>query len=131
MKEVVYKLDAPIDGVEELVLFAPTRKHLKFAFAVKQAFMSAAFEMAEKMGDKTETKDADSDTVLEGSEMIAALYSGSADVGDLIERFILNCTDSTMCQMQGGNIPKDFWEKVPMVDVEGLFAEFLGNFIII
>lgn len=129
MKDISYKLKKPINGVKELVLCAPTRKQLKFAAYVKSSFMSVAMEMAEKMsGDATSGS---SDAKLEGKDMLAALYAGDVDTGDLIERFQSACTDSSMCQMQGGNVPDDFWDGMSMEDAEGLFAEFLGNFITI
>ncbi len=127
-KDVIYKLKKSKDGVKELVLFAPTRKQIKFAAAVKSNFMSVAIEMAEKMSDQ---KTSNKDTKLEGADMLAALYAGSVDVGDLIDRFQSACTNSPMCQMQGGNVPDEFWEDFSMEDAEGLFATFLGNFITI
>lgn len=128
MKEVVYKLKSPQDGIKELVLHAPTRKQIKFAAAVKSAFMRVAMEMAEKIDSPSGKSD---DSVLQGSDMLSALYAGSADVGDLIDRFQCACTNSPMCQMNGGPVPEALWDNMTMEDVEGLFAEFLGNFIII
>lgn len=133
MKEVIYKLIGPVDGVNELVLRAPTRKNLKFAAAVKSAFMEGAVTMAEKFktsgGDNKKTRDEDDG--LDGKEMLSSLYAMGADVGTLLERFILACTDSQMCHANASPVANDFWDNVSMDDMEGLFAEFLGNFITI
>lgn len=130
MKEVIYELKTPVDGVKELALFAPTRKHLKFAAFVKSSFMQVAIEMAEKLGDRERTS-GDEDLVLTGDQMLATLYSGSVDVGELLERFQSGCTNSSLCKMNGGAVPEEFWDGMSMEDVEGLFASFLGNFITI
>lgn len=129
MKDVSYKLKTTVDGVKELTLRAPTRKQLKFAAAVKSSFMVVAMKMAERMGDSVPSEKSDGE--LSGPDMLAALYAGEADVGSLLERFQSACTKSSMCQMNGGEVPDDFWDGVSMEDVEGLFAAFLGNFIII
>lgn len=129
MKDVSYKLKTPVDGVKELTLRAPTRKQLKFAAAVKSSFMSVAMKMAETM--KASEPAESSGGELNGSDMLSALYAGGADVGSLLERFQSACTKSPMCQMNGGEVPDEFWDSLPMDDTEGLFAEFLGNFITI
>ena len=129
MKDVSYKLKSEVNGVKELTLQAPTRKQLKFAAAVKSSFMSVAMKMAEKMGDEKPSEKSDGE--LNGSDMLAALYAGEADVGSLLERFQSACTKSPMCQMNGGDVPDDFWDEVSMEDAEGLLAAFLGNFITI
>lgn len=133
MKETVYKLETEIDGVKELVLRAPSRKQLKFASAVKSAFMSTAVEMAKNLGDRIDEPEGSDDAAsIKGREMLMAMYAGSSvDVGDLIERFISTCTNSSMCQMNGGNVPDAFWDNVSTDDMEGLFAEFIENFITI
>ena len=135
MKNVTYKLKTPIDGVKELVLNAPTRKQLKFAAAVKSSFMSVAIEMTEKLGEKVSPdkakKGGEEDVKISGNEMLMTMYGGSIDTGDLIDRFISACTSSPMCQMNGGEVPESFWEGVTMEDMEGLFAEFIENFITI
>lgn len=130
MKNASYKLKKSINGVKELTLSAPTRKQLKFAASVKSSFMSVAMEMAEKMGDD-KPSEGSGDKELSGTDMLAALYAGDVDVGDIIDRFQSACTKSPMCQMQGGDVPDDFWDDMSMEDAEGLFAEFLGNFITI
>lgn len=130
MKDVSYTLKTEVNGVKELLLRAPTRKQLKFAASVKSSFMSVAMKMAEKMKDTTPSEK-DADKKLNGADMLAALYAGEVDVGTLLERFQSACTKSPMCQMNGGDVPDDFWNDITMEDTEGLFAEFLGNFITI
>ena len=131
MKNAKYELSEPIDGVKELVLHAPTRNQLKFAAFIKSSFMSIALDMADKV-DTTKSKPSQSeDTVLVGSDMLAALYVGDCDMGEMLDRFLCACTDSPMCQMNGGPVPKAFFEDFPVKDTEGLFADFLGIFITI
>ncbi len=135
MKEAIYKLETPVDGVKEIVLFAPSRKQLKFAAFIKSSFMSVAVEMAGKMDEKDkkeyEKKDEKKDKKISGRDMLLAMYAGSIDVGEMIDRFIDTCTESTMCRMNGSPVPKEFWNTMSMVDMEGLFAEFIENFITI
>lgn len=134
MKNVIYKLATPVDGVKELVLSAPTRKQLKFAAFIKSSFMSVAMSMAEKLSsDKSDDKKSDDvgDQILSGKDMLSALYAGDVDVGNMLERFQSACTKSSMCQMNDGPIPDEFWDGVSWEDTEGLFAMFLGNFITI
>lgn len=129
MKEAIYTLSTPVNGVEDLVLHAPSRKNLKFAAAVKGAFMAGAARMADRMS--TEDSGGESSGELDGKEMLAALYVMDCDVGDLLERFLCACTNSDMCQAHGAPVGKDFWECMDLAETEGLFAEFLGNFITI
>ena len=129
MKEAVYTLANPIAGIEELVLRAPSRKNLKFAAAVKGAFMAGAARMADRISSEDSGKEASGE--LDGKEMLAALYVMDVDVGDLLERFLCACTNSDMCQADGAPVAKDFWESMDLSETEGLFAEFLGNFITI
>ena len=130
MKEATYTLSEEVDGVSSLVLRAPTRKQLKFAAAVKSAFMATAMKMRDLAGD-SDRSEGDEDKVLKGDEMLAALYAGEQDVGDLIDRFLSACTNTPLCRMNGGPVPSEFWESVPLEDLEGLFATFLENFITI
>ena len=130
MKEVIYTLKTEIDGVKELVLRAPTRKQLKFAAAVKSAFMSVAVEMAANMNADEAPANTDSpDVVMNGDAMLMALYAGSADVAELLDRFLSACTGTPMCQMNGGDVPDGFFDTMEMRDIEGLFSTFLENFI--
>ena len=155
MKSVVYKLKNPKDGVEELVLYAPTRKNMKFAMAVKSAFMQVAIaeaakekakeaELKAKLSDeelilweerkkqKEKEEEEEQEEKITGKSMVFVLFTNKEiDFGDLIDRFASACTSSTMCQMNGGNVPKDFIDDLIMEDIEGLFSEFMGNFITI
>lgn len=131
MKEVTYKLKTPINGIEKMVLYAPTRKQMKFALFIKSSFMAIAMEMAEKMKSEGSAGAESDDNELDGDSMLAALHAGSTDVGDMIERFQSACTNTPMCKIKDGLVPDDFWDDMEMGDVEGLFAEFLGNFITI
>ena len=130
MREVVYTLQTEIDGIKELVLRAPTRKQLKFAASVKSAFMSVSVEMAAKMdADAAPTNTENTDVVLNGDAMLMALYAGSTDIAELMDRFLTSCSETPMCQMNGGDVPSGFFDTMEMRDIEGLFSTFLENFI--
>lgn len=131
MKEVSYTLSSEINGVSELVFYAPTRKNLKFAQTVKQAVMRAAVKQANNAVERHEAAAEASDEGLDGDAILTILQAGDDDVGNLMEKFMTACTDSPMCQANGGPIPKDIWNDMTVSDIEGAFKEYVGNFITI
>lgn len=131
MKTAKYKLKTSVNGVDELHLHAPTRKHLKFSQALKQSVIRVAAAQNEKPGDQPERDKKAKGGELGGEELFAILMMSDESITDHTERFIKACTDSNMCQTKGEPVPQGIWDDMTGEDIEGAFKVFLGNFITI
>lgn len=134
MKEVIYDLKTPIDGIESVALFAPSRKQLRFANKIKQAVVRFAMKQAETLGAdeaRKQAKDNSDSEGMDGKALLMLLSSSDEDISELEESFISACVKSKMCSIDGGEVTEDFFNQMTLEDIEGLFTEFLGNFITI
>lgn len=136
MEEVEFKLSQPAHGIDTFVFYAPTRKKLKFAVRIKGAIMAAALKTAEtkivrdRQNDQSEKPEIDKSPQEEGDSMWQMLLLGDR-AEDILDDFVTNCTNSPMCQANGGPVAADVWDKVLVSDTEKAFGAFLGNFITI
>lgn len=135
MREWIFTLSQPVDGIETLAFFAPSYgKGRSFAVKVERAFMALAKEKAKEGVSAPQEVDPDADPEAWKDSItdaqLAALLTSGDDGEKLLDSFVECASASAMCKAGGAPVAKAVFEAMAYADVKAAFGGYVKRFLL-